>query len=339
MRYPSFLKKQATIGTVAPSFGVSGYPYEDRYLNSKKKFTNLGYTIKESEHLYGIEKGKSASAEIRAKDFMDMYLSLDTDFLVSVAGGELMLEILPYIDFETLKYAKPKYFMGYSDNTTLVFTLPIFADVAAIYGSNFGSFGMSNWHCSLQDSYDLMLGRKLKFNSYDKYEVEDLSHLEGNSLCGYNLTEEVKYCSLDNQSHKFSGRMIGGCLDVLSQICGTKFDKVDEFIERYREDGFIWFLESCDLNVFAQRRALFQLINAGWFKNCKGILYGRPLNSEPIFDYTVEDALMDSFKELNIPVIYGCDFGHVPPSMPIIAGSVATVEYEDGKASIEYQLR
>ena len=49
--------------------------------------------------------------------------------------------------------------------------------------------------------------------------------------------------------------MIGGCMDCLVNLIGTKFDRVGEFLERYKDDGFIWFLESCDLNVMSIRRA------------------------------------------------------------------------------------
>ncbi|MGN1398973.1 MAG: S66 peptidase family protein [Erysipelotrichaceae bacterium] len=339
MRYGSFLNKQATISIVAPSFGVSGYPYEDRYANAKKKFANLGYRIKESDYLYGITKGRSAKADIRASEFMKHYLAVDSDFVFSVAGGELMLEILPYIDFETLKYAKPKWFMGYSDNTNLTFTLPVICDVAAIYGSNFSSFGMNNWDKSLQDSYDLITGKTLALESYDQYEVEDLSKSPGNALCGYNKTEEVVYQSIREHDEHFQGRIIGGCLDVLEELCGTPFDKVDSFLEKYKADGFIWFLEACDLNVFGQRRALFQLKQNGWFKYCRGIIYGRAVNSTPLFDYQTVDLLKDSFLTDDIPVVYGCDFGHLPPSWAIIAGSIAHFDLVDNKARISFELR
>ena len=95
MRYPEFLKPGGTIGLVAPSFGVSGFPYEDRFFYARKKFEDLGYRIVECGHLYGLKKGKSASARIRAREFTKMYLDDDIDFIVSVAGGELMMEILP----------------------------------------------------------------------------------------------------------------------------------------------------------------------------------------------------------------------------------------------------
>ncbi|MGI6510465.1 MAG: S66 family peptidase [Erysipelotrichaceae bacterium] len=340
MRYPAFLKKGGTIGLIAPSFGVFGYPYEDKFNNAYKKFSNLGYRIKEVEHLRGAEKCRSTHDEQRAREFMETYLDVDTDFIFSVAGGELMMTMLPYIDFEVLGYAKPKYVMGYSDNTNLTFTLPILTDTAAIYGSNFGSFGMKNWDKSLQQSYDLITGNRLKFDSYDMYEIIDLSKEEGNALCGYNLTEEVLYKSLyDERKVEMTGRLIGGCLDVLLMLCGTKYGQIDKFLEKYKEDGFIWYLESCDLNVLAQSRGLWQLKQAGWFKYCKGILYGRAVNDEDVFDYTLKDALKENLEDLNCPVIYDCDIGHLSPSWPIISGAVAKFIFENGKASIEYYLR
>lgn len=50
------------------------------------------------------------------------------------------------------------------------------------------------------------------------------------------------------------GRLLGGCLDCLVNLVGTGYDKVAAFVEKYKEDGIIWFLESCDLNVFSIAR-------------------------------------------------------------------------------------
>ena len=61
----------------------------------------------------------------------------------------------------------------------------------------------------------------------------------------------------------FSGRLIGGCLDCLANLIGTEFDQAGAFGERYRQDGIIWFLESCDLNVFAIRRAIWEMKHGG----------------------------------------------------------------------------
>ena len=72
------------------------------------------------------------------------------------------------------------------------------------------------------------------------------------------------------------GRLLGGCVDCLVNLLGTKCDYVNQFNERYKEDGIIWFLECCDLNVMGIRRAMWQMKNAGWLDRTKGFLIGRP---------------------------------------------------------------
>ena len=339
MRYPEFLKSGGTIGLVAPSFGVSGFPYEDRYYYAKKKFEDLGYKVVEAKHLYGIKHGKSASARIRAREFMEMYLNDEIDFIFSVAGGELMLEMIPYVKFDKLRKAKPKYFMGFSDNTCLTFTLNTLCDVAAIYGPCFGGFGMEPWDRSLNEALELITGKRRKFDSYEFYcgpSEEEL--LPEHVLDGYNLTEKVEYRTLDNKPAEMKGRLVGGCLDLLLNFCGTQFDKVKDFTDRYADDGIIWFMESCDLSVLDRYRGLWQLKNAGWFNNCKGIIFGRPERPDSMFSITEKEMLKNTLGDLKIPVIWGADFGHVQPSWSVLSGCVATVKAADGKGSIEFSL-
>ena len=45
-----------------------------------------------------------------------------------------MCEILEYVDWNKIKSAEPKWFMGYSDNTNFTFLLNTIADTARIYG-------------------------------------------------------------------------------------------------------------------------------------------------------------------------------------------------------------
>jgi muramoyltetrapeptide carboxypeptidase LdcA involved in peptidoglycan recycling len=339
MRYPSFLPKNGTIGVVAPSFGVSGFPYEDRYFNAKKKLEALGYTIKEAEHIFGIEKAASTDGRTRASEFMEMYLDDEVDFIISVAGGELMMEILPYIDFEKLRQAKPKFFMGLSDNTNLTFTLPVLTDTAAIYGNCFGSFGMEKWYRSLKENLKIITGQQSSQLSFPKYEKEGWPKENLDPYAGFNMRKKVEYKSLDGKDHRITGRLIGGCLDILVMLCGTRYGDVDFFLEKYKDDGFIWFLESYDLNILSQQRALWQLRENGWFKYCNGVIYGRPFNSEPLFDVTLHEALFAALNSIDVPVIYGCDFGHLPPGWTLISGSLATFEKEGSKGRISFELK
>ena len=266
-----------------------------------------------------------------------MMLSGETEALISCGGGEMMCEILPYVDFERIRKAKPKWFMGYSDNTNLTFLLPILCDTAAIYGPCAGSFGMEPWHEAIHDAYQLLRGEKLESVGYAAYEInpdKDADH----PLEPYACTEARKIVAFAprkgmtsadrEETITMSGRLIGGCMDILATLCGTAFDRVRTFEEKYREDGLIWFLEACDLSVFGIRRAVWQMKNAGWFETTKGFLIGRPWAGQA--DSMGLDhirAVTDVLAELEVPILLDVDIGHLPPMMPLVSGSMAEVRY------------
>ena len=111
-------------------------------------------------------------------------------------------------------------------------------------------------------------------------------------------------------------------------LCGTRYDRVTDFAEKYEDDGLIWFLEACDLNVFGIRRAIWQLQNAGWFRHVKGFLIGRPLDGqEERMGLDHIRAVTDLLAEYRVPILLDVDIGHLPPMMPLISGSMAEVGY------------
>ena len=337
MRYPKFLKDKDTIGVCAPSFGATIEPYVSRMNNAIKKFQNFGYQVILTESVKKHKTVRSASRKIRAKEFLEVYEK--TDIVISEAGGEVMCEILPELNFNKIKKMEPKWYLGFSDNTCLTFLLPTICDVASIYGYCFPEFGMEPWHKSVLDTYELLKGEKLKFTNYDKYEVKSLKKTPGNELASFNLTKDSKWHSLSQEKEfKVEGRVVAGCLDILVMLCGTKFDKVNEFVEKYKDEGIIWFVESCDLNVLSQLRAFWQLKHAGWFKGAKAIIIGRPSNKVSMYGIDYKRANYSELKQLGIPVVIDADFGHVSPMFPIISGGYAKVEYNKGKCEIEYIL-
>ena len=337
MKYPKFLRPNSTIGVFAPSLSCPANPYLIRYQEAKKK---LGYNFYETKSLYNeFVKARSADKKVRAEEFHELYFNDNVDFIWSVAGGEFMMEILPYIDFDKIKESEPKFFMGYSDNTNLTFLLTTLCDVASIYGYHPGEFGCTQYDKSLNQTLSMLKGESLEQESMEKYQIEDLKHTEGLELSPFNCTEEVKWKTLSNKDEVIKGRIIGGCLDILICLCGTKYDHVKDFIEKYKDDGIIWYLEACDLNVLAQGRAFFQLKEAGWFKYCKGIVLGRPINKEDTFGVTYEDVLHDFLDELNVPVIYDADIGHMGPTCYIINGSITTIECTNNKGKIKTELK
>ncbi len=341
MKYPAPLPPGGTIGYAAPSFGVSIEPYRSAFQHALSVFRNLGYKEDLGPNVYkGEGIGKSSSAESCGRELTEMYVSEKNDVLFSVGGGETMCEDLPYVDFDAIRNARPKWYMGYSDNTNFTFLLPTLTDTAAIYGPCAPSFGMKPWHRAVQDAFDLVTGKINSVESYDGWEKESLKS-ELAPLESYHITEPnlMKFGEWDGRA--FEGRLLGGCLDCLANLCGTRFDRVKEFIERYENDGILWFLESCDLNVFEMRRALWELREAGWFRTAKGFLIGRPmLMGQELFGLNQYDAVLDMLQGFDVPILMDLDIGHLPPMMPLISGGYAKVlRSETGGLKIEYLMK
>ncbi|MCR4788681.1 MAG: LD-carboxypeptidase [Lachnospiraceae bacterium] len=355
MKYPSFIEKGDTISFVSPSFS----PATDNYRrvcfeNSIKLWEKKGFKTEVGFNAYK-KKGVGISniPEECARELVESYVNQTNKALIATSGGELMCEILPFVDFDLIKKSEPKWYMGFSDNTNFTFLLTTICDVASLYGPNGGTFGMKKWHRSLDDSLNVLMGKDLVAHNYDFYQVESLKG-EENPLAEFNCTESVNIkCFVPNEvmststkslhakvmltdETEMKGRLLGGCLDCLVTLVGTKFDYVNRFINRYVDDGIIWYLEACDLNVFSIRRAMWQLEQAGWFRNAKGFIFGRPLNGDPIMNLDKIDAVLPyTCVSHQVPVVVDADIGHLPPEMTIINGALSKVEYKDGSLSID----
>lgn len=327
MRYPDFIQKKDTIGFVAPSFGCATEPYYSAFQNALRRFSKMGYKIQLGPNCYEAKGiGISNTPEACANELTEFYCSDGNQILLSCGGGELMCEILPYVDFDKISKAPAKWYMGYSDNTNFTFLNATLCDTASIYGPNAGGFGMSRWHPSLRDTWNLLEGKDTLVHSYPKWQKESKKDKE-HPLAPYHCTEPtvIHKCNAD-ETCTFSGRLLGGCMDSLINLLGTEFDHVKEFGERYQEDGIIWFLEACDLNVLGIRRALWQMKHAGWFRQAKGFLIGRPYcYGEEIFGLDQYQAVTDILAEFGVPVLMDLDIGHIPPIMPIVTGATADV--------------
>lgn len=360
MRYPKFLPENGTIGFVAPSFGCNIEPYYSAFVNAQKKFKELGHASDLGPNCYeGKGIGISNTPEKCGEELMEYYCSRENEILISCGGGELMCEVLDHLDFQRLKEAEPKWYLGFSDNTNLIFLLATLCDTAAVYGPNAAAFGMEPWHDNLWDTYRLLRGQQNTVHGYELWEKESRKD-EEHPLLPYHVTEkrELKIfhpctgnaktddiantperAKQNNQAVSMQGRLLGGCMDCLVHLIGTTYDKVAEFADRYQEDGIIWFLEACELNPMAIRRAVWQMQHAGWFLHVKGFLIGRPgVFGQELMGLDQYRAVTDLLAEYDVPVIMDADIGHLPPAMPLVSGSYATVCVSGNDIEIQMEM-
>ena len=356
MRYPDRLPAGGTIGFVAPSFGCATEPYISAFKNALKKFEADGYQTKLGPNCYASDGiGISSTPENCGIELTEGYCDSESDAIISCGGGELMCEILDFVDFDRISQAKPKWYMGYSDNTNFTFTLTTMCDVASIYGPCASSFGAEPRHRAISDAFSVMTNDSdhIHIRGYDKWELESIKD-EENPLVGYNLTEDAKplrflpdgnpmilgsdACMTDRLV--MDGRLIGGCLDCLVNLCGTKYDQVREFNKKYAAEGTIWFLEACDLNPMSIRRAMWELEHAGWFEGVSGFLIGRSrLYGDELMGLDNYKAYYDIISHYKVPVLMDIDLGHLPPAVPLVTGSVAHIESEGNGWNIEMNFK
>lgn len=84
--------------------------------------------------LFGLRiKQKSASAKKRADEFNKMMLNEDVQLIIPPWGGELLIEILEYID---LKISRISGVLGYSDISLLLLAITLKTGIATAHGTN-----------------------------------------------------------------------------------------------------------------------------------------------------------------------------------------------------------
>ena len=326
------LLENKTIYLVAPSFGCTTSPYKERLLLAIKNLEKLGYKIIKGKNIF-LSKQKNASntAENRADEIIDAFNS-EASLILSVGGGEMECEILPYIDFKLLSKSK-KVFMGFSDNTNTAFSLATISNIKSIYGLCAPSFfKIGELEKTVLNLLENNTSQIKGFNKYFNYHTKKKYLLEKEP---FTIKKEI--ISI-NSFKEEKGILLGGCLDCLINICGTKFDNVVKFSSSKKE-GIIFYFESCDLNPLQVERALLQLKNASWFNNTKAFLFGRMQDinyTEKRLNYTYKEAIIKALEDYQKPILLDIDLGHIPPSLPFINNALTNVEYKNNNIIITY---
>ena len=379
MRYPENLKIGDTIGICAPSAGIAESEKIEKIEAAEKQLKEMGYKIKETKSVRKDENGRSASGKIRAKELMELLEDDDVKLIICATGGDFLIDILDYLDFEKLKNIKPKWIQGFSDITGISFLWNTILEIPSMYCQTIKDYAMRPLFKNLTDALEIESGKEIIQKSFPLHEkswdeleedlenmtkeaegqnkniIEDLdiskdpnsiNNIESSkelNICNlkeetyqYNLTEKTEWKNLyGKRKIKIKGRTLGGCLDVIREFFGTKYDNINNYIEKHKEEGIIWFLECFEMTSPEVYRVLWQMKNAGYFNNCSGIIFGRPCMIREDYGMSFNQAVEEVLKSLDIPIICDADIGHIPPQMAIVNGGILEITSEDGKGVVK----
>jgi muramoyltetrapeptide carboxypeptidase len=329
--YP-ILKKKAIIGVTAPSSGVEEELHE-LVKQSCSRLEERGYKVICRDTVWTQDKAKSAPASKRASEFNEMMKDEAIDLILPPWGGELLIEVLEEIDFENLK---DKWVLGYSDTSLLLLAITLKTGIATAHGSNLIDL-RGEYFDDTTAMWESVLSTKtgLSITQYSSEKYQEKWQHDNPSPCVFHLTEETKWKSVSGENVKAEGRFLGGCIDIIRHLIGTPFGDLQSFRNRHiKDEPVIWYLENCELKTTDLRRSLVQMKLAGWFDNCSCIMFGRSPANETVENYTIEDVYQDLSNELQIPIIFDIDCGHVPPQITFVNGAYGTVEVAEGKGTV-----
>ena len=307
MKYPRFLKDNDVIGITALSSGAG-----DRIKEVKLSLNHLkeNYKLIVTPNVYGDEI-VSSTVDVRVREFNGL-LKENINCLMNIRGGALCYETLDKLNFKDI-IKKKLLVQGFSDTTSIVYTLTTKYDFATIYGAN-------------AKSYDSEI--------LSKYQLDNLEYLKGH-LVNQNSYHNQNDYSI-NGDFASSGVIIGGCLDIIRFLLGTSYDGTKKFISKYKDKKIIWYFDIFAMGSVDVYITLLQMKNMGYFKYSDTFIFSDVSfpNVECMMEYA--DVYKKVLGEKNI--IVNANIGHKEPRFTILNGSLATVSYKNNELVLRQEF-
>ena len=341
--FPPPLRRGDLIGITSPSAGVKP-AMRPRMHFAYRHLRALGYRVREGDCLWGTGL-MSAPPRKRAAELQAMLLDESVAAIFPPNGGEVLIDILPFIDFAALAAAPPKWILGYSDMSAFQVPYTLLTRHASLNGTNLWESPIDPTAPELSYWNDVVRrepGARFTQHAATRYQPHDTDWDKLPRARHFDRTAPVRWKCLGHEKDadfrvRASGRLIGGTLDVIGPLCGSVFGDVRAFGQSVAPDQLLVYLDSCDYTTAQYCRALHQLRFAGWFDHAAAVLIGRT-GAQHIEDLSQRDALLDAFDGLPIPVIYDMDIGHLPPQLLLVNGAFTTLDVGPTRKTVTQRL-
>jgi muramoyltetrapeptide carboxypeptidase LdcA involved in peptidoglycan recycling len=330
---PPALRPGDTVAVVSLSAGVAA-AVPHRYAAGKRQLAEaFGLRVIDAPHATRDSGWLRANPKARAEDLHWALENPDVHGIISAIGGDDSIRIAPYLDLSVIA-AHPKVFTGYSDTTIshLAFGK---AGVGSFYGMAVLTTAAENGGISpfSRDSFSrtVMSTQPVGELSAAPEWTEEFLDWNDPALQDRRRRWVPNYGWLWLQGSEpgrepVTGRLIGGCLEVLAMALGT-----DLWPDLESFNGAVLHLE-----ISEEKPPISQVVY--WLRNfaalgiverISALLFSRPE------EYTLRDtlALYDAISaELalagrpDLPFVANLDFGHSAPMGLLPLGRQLTVD-------------
>ncbi|MFF8194891.1 LD-carboxypeptidase [Streptomyces bobili] len=296
---PSRLAPGARVAVVAPS----GPVVEERLqagLDLLRGWDLDPFAAPHVLHRHG-ELGYLAGTDAeRAADLQRAWCDPSVDAVICARGGYGAQRVVDLLDWDAMRAAGPKVFLGFSDSTTLHEAFAVRLGLVTLYGP-------------VAAGIDFVKNARAQ------------EHLRATLFA----PESVRTLTSDGTAlapGRARGVTLGGCLALLATGYGTPHT-------RPGTRGGLLLLEDVGERPYAVDRALTQLLRTGWLDGVAGIALGSWAQCGPYEE--LRPVLADRLGGLGVPVVEELGFGHCDGALTVPFGVTAELDAEAGTLTLD----
>jgi muramoyltetrapeptide carboxypeptidase len=297
---PDYLKAGDKVALISPSY----YAPMESVTKTGELLRSWGLVPLIGPNVGKVEAGKYAgTVEDRVSDIRWALNDPDVKAIICNRGGYGAIQLIDQLSLQEWG-AKPKWFVGFSDFSTIHGLLNR-AGVMSIHGT------MSTFLAKGGQDESSTLMRDLLMGQVPRYELP--AHAE-------NIEGEA------------SGFLVGGNLCTIAPNIGTQADAT---LSR----NIILFFEETGESMHNIDRQFKMLEMNGVLERCRGVILGEFTNCGSEFAYdSVEQMLHQYIVKYNIPLLCGFPAGHGDVNLPLVLGAPVTIDVRADGASVAFYM-
>jgi len=295
------LKRGSRVAVVTPASAANA----DLVVLGVERLRGFGYEPVVMPH--ALARGPlyyAGTADERVADLHAAFADPSIDGVICTRGGWGSAELLPLLDRKLIR-ANPKAFMAYSDHSSL-----------------------HSWfwnECGMRTFYAPMVA-----SDWSKADGVDeptwRAAIEGAGEWSVGAADGLRML----RSGRAEGRLLGGCLSILTEALGTPW-------ALRIEEPCVLFLEDIGTKPYKWDRLLQHLKFAGAMERVTGVVLGdMSANVEPTEMSFLEQACLHALRDFAGPIAIGLKCGHVEAgnrSLPL--GAWARMDEDTLKAGLD----
>ncbi|MET7378643.1 LD-carboxypeptidase [Streptomyces sp. NPDC005526] len=236
----------------------------------------------------------------RAADLQSAWCDPSVDAVLCARGGYGAQRTVDLLDWEAMRAAGPKVFVGFSD-------------ITALHEAFATRLGLVTLHGPMAAGIDFIKNARAQ------------EHLRATLFA----PESVRTLLSDGAAlvpGRARGVTLGGCLSLLAAELGTPH-------ARPSADGGLLCLEDVGEETYRLDRYLTQLLRAGWLDGVRGVLLGSWTGCEDAG--RVRALLADRLGGLGVPVAEEFGFGHCDGAWTVPFGVAAELDADRGTLTLD----